>query len=160
MRKMRSAGFSLVEMVVVIGIIMTFLGLITVNLASQQRRVNLSTAVETFLTDLRFQQLKAMVGDKETGMTATDYGIYLSSSSYTLFRGSSYVAADPDNLEIPLGQGLQFANSGKTIIFSRFTGEISGYNPVQNTIVLEDGNNNLTRTITFNAYGVPILLTK
>ena len=78
-------GFSLIEMVVTIGLLSSFLGFITISLLNSQRATNMSVSVETLLSDFRSQQIKAMVGDTEGQSSSNSYGLYFNGSSYVLF---------------------------------------------------------------------------
>jgi prepilin-type N-terminal cleavage/methylation domain-containing protein len=153
-------GFSLIEMVVAMGLLLLLLGFITLNLVSNQRRTSLEVTVEALISDLRAQQIKAMTGATGGSGTGQNFGIYFASSSYTLFRGNSYSASDTHNLVIALDPNYVFANAGQTVSFTRRSGMVIGYQASQNTIVLQDATNNDTRTITFNQYGVPVALDK
>ena len=148
-------GFSLIEMVVTIGLLSSFLGFITISLLNSQRATNMSVSVETLLSDFRSQQIKAMVGDTEGQSSSNSYGIYFNGSSYVLFRGSSYNASEPSNFTVTLDPQFQFSPSGRTVVFTRVTGTVSGYSSSQNTVTLSDTSNGASQTMTFNQYGIP-----
>lgn len=158
MKKRKQCGFTLIEMVITMGLLTTFLGFISLSLVSNQRRTSLSSASETVLSDFRLQQMKAMGGATDGAATPSDYGIYFGNDSYTLFRGSSYSSSDPDNFTITLDPQFQFSPVGRTVVFSRFTGVISGYISSQNSISIQDSQSGTQKTILFNQYGVPTSL--
>ena len=149
-------GYTLTEMVITIGLIATFLGFITVSLASYQRSASLFSVSESLISDFRLQQMKALVGDTENRTSPDDYGIYFGTDSYTLFHGSSYNPADPGNTVIALDPQFQFTPSGRTVIFLRSTGEVSGYTAAQSSVTLQDGSSGTEKTLTFNRLGVPV----
>ena len=118
--KKRQLGFTLVEIVVVLFIMTTFLGLITLNLSSSQKRASITTMTDVFISDLKSQQVKAMVGDTEGRTDADHYGVYLTSTSYTLYHGTTYSPSDSANFTIELTPQFVFTSPGKAILFTRF----------------------------------------
>ena len=152
-------GFTLVELVVVIGIL-TILGTFTMlNLTTLQNHTNLNTSVETMLSDIKQQQLKAMLGDTETRATSSKYGVYFDAVNkrYVLFHGNSYSSSEASNYPVQLDSGLAFSSvtlPNNVIIFDRVSGEYSAYVGGSNTVVLKDIVTNTTKTMTFNRYGV------
>ena len=148
-------GYTLTELVIVIGLISIFLGFITVNLVSYQRNASFFSVSESLISDIRMQQMKAMVGDTEARSAADDYGIYFGTNSYTLFHGNSYNASDPANTVITLDAQYQFTLSGRTFVFLRSTGEVRGYQVAQNSVTLRETLSGTQKTLVFNRLGVP-----
>jgi prepilin-type N-terminal cleavage/methylation domain-containing protein len=153
MRTQHQSGFSLLEMIIVMTLMLSLLGFITINLVKSQRSVTINTTIDTLIGDMRSQQIKAMTGETEARTNADVYGVYFTSSNYVLFHGLSYNASDTDNLTIPLDTEFTFNNPGKTIIFSRITGNVSGYSALQNTITISDSTNNQQKILRYNGYG-------
>lgn len=154
-KKSSQSGFTLVELLVVVGIISLLSLLITTNLPNITRQNALNSDVNVVISDLKAQQLKAMDGDME-GRTAPDnYGITITTATtYTLFHGGTFVQTDPSNLAITLDNSLQFVEVGESIIFNRLDGSVVGFNPLANTITLKDAISGIQKVITFNRYGV------
>lgn len=148
----KQAGFTLIEMILVLAITAFLLGFIAINLTTSQRKASLSTTVTTFITDLHQQQMKAMTGDTEGRASADSYGVHLDTNKYVLFYGTSYNALDTSNSPITLENGLQFGTSGVDVIFSQLNGEIS--NPL--SVILQDTTNGTQKTIDLNKYGIVI----
>jgi prepilin-type N-terminal cleavage/methylation domain-containing protein len=146
------SGYSLLEMLVVITVIITLLSLVTTNLFRYQHTSQLSSTVNSFLADYKEQQIKAMEGDTQASGSISDYGIHFETASYTLFRNAYGTA----NFSVSLPAGTQFSTTlpNAEIIFSKGSGEVSGFVDGQNTITLKDTGNNSQMTITFNKYGV------
>ncbi|MEK7572216.1 MAG: hypothetical protein AAB553_08150 [Patescibacteria group bacterium] len=147
-------GFSLVEMLILLGIFSFFIGLIAINLSQAQQTASLSAAMNTLTSDLRAQQLKAMVGDTSGDSQVDNYGIFLSTHSYTLFRGT-YSAGNAQNIVIDLPENTQIVATtfpGAQAIFLKGSGENSAQ--ATNTITLQDANDLTQKTITINRYGV------
>lgn len=144
----RLYGFTLVELLVTIGLLGLLIGLTTISLISVQRRVTLSSTITTLISDLKEQQTKAMTGDTG-GVSKNSYGIYFDTNRYILFRGASYSSADPSNFAVDLAN-IDFANPGTSIVFARISGEIAA----ASNITLTDITNNQQKTIQINRYGV------
>lgn len=148
------SGFTLPELLVSIGIIGILISLVTINLTYSQRHASVNTTITTLVSDFKEQQIKAMIGDTEGRATSDDYGIYIMSGQYVLFHGATYTPGDLSNRAIPIETTLQFLNPNYAIIFSRISGDVLGYNPLANTIILRDTTNNEQKIIEFNTHGV------
>ena len=142
-------GFTLVELAVVTGIIVTLLGFITVNLVRSQQMVSLTSVEEILLADLKQQQLKAMIGDTEGRPTPDSYGIHFDPNRYVTFHSSTYSSSDTSNSAINLESNMQFNSPGFNIIFSKLSGEI----PTATIIELKDNTNSKLKRIYLNIYG-------
>jgi prepilin-type N-terminal cleavage/methylation domain-containing protein len=146
------AGYSLIEITLVISVVALLLGLVTLNLFQFQHSSQLSATVSSFLADFKEQQIKSMVGD--TGGTGglSNYGVSLGTTSYTEFQNSLGTA----NFVVSLPSGIQFSTTfpSSQILFLKGSGEVSGFTSGQNTITLKDTVNNTQKIITVNRYGV------
>lgn len=149
-RGRKDAGFSLVELILVMSIMATLIGLITINLVNSQQRASLSSLVQNLISDIRQQQIKAMVGDTDGGASANSYGIHIDSNKYVLFRGTSYDPLETSNFAVNLPKNMIFVTPGLDIIFSKVSGEISAAASFQ----LQDTTNGNLKTIQINKYGV------
>jgi len=145
----KSRGFTLVELVVVTSIIVTLLGLITINLVRSQQTVSLTSVEEILLADLKQQQLKAMIGDTQGRPTSDLYGIHFDSNRYVTFHSSAYSSADTSNSAINLESNMQFNSPGFDVIFSRLSGQI----PASTIVELQDNTNSKLKRIHLNIYG-------
>lgn len=147
--KNKNGGFTLVELVVVMSIMLTLLGLITINLMRSQQTASLASAEGILVVDLRQQQLKAMIGDTEGRASSDQYGIHFDSDKYVLFHGT-YTSGEASNSVINLESNIQFNSPGFDIVFEKITGEISA--PV--IIELQDNPSSRKKIIHLNQYGV------
>lgn len=127
---------------------MSLLGIVTINLVGVKQQTSLRTTVNLLVSDLKEQQLKAMVGDTGGRSTADSYGVHFNTDSYVLFHGTSYNSSDTANYTVSLGDNVTVI-SGNDIIFSQVSGEIGS--PV--TIVLKENTTKTQRTISLNKYG-------
>jgi type II secretory pathway pseudopilin PulG len=157
LNKFRSQkGFTLVELGVVFGVMAIIFGFSVFNFTSVQRIVNVDSATETIVSDLKNQQTKAMSGFTPEGSEA-NHGIYFSNDSYVLFRGSSYSQSNSTNHNVALGSNLEFSDvtfQGSTIIFMSKSGEIADYSEGSDSFSIQKIGGSNKQTIRLNKYGV------
>lgn len=149
-------GFTLVELLVVMGLVAILGGLSFINLIRPQTSAALSGSVQTVLADLRSQQLKAMAGDSMSSSSAEPHGLYIEANRYTLFKGAAYSSSDSDNFVVPAESGVTFSStlpSGR-VLFNKGTGEVNGYSGSANAITITNTRSNESKVITLNALGV------
>ncbi len=151
-----SPGFSLMELLVVMGILGTLFGLTTVDLTNLLPRANLSAATEKISLDLNDQQLKAMVGDTEGQADADFQGVYFQTNQYILFHGASYSAAQASNVTIQPGDEFQISTNfpNQSVVFQRVSGEVVNYASESSTITVRNTANDEVKTLTINRIGV------
>jgi len=146
-------GFTLVEVSVATSIVIILLGFIVINLTHSQQTASLTSIEEILVTDLRQQQLKAMVGDTEGRVTSGSYEIHFTSDQYILFHGSIYSSSDTSNSAINLDDNMQFNNPNYDIVFSKLSGTTSA-----TIIELQDNTNSKLKRIHLNVLGVVIMV--
>lgn len=115
-------GFTLIEMLVIIGILIILVSISVSALLLFIKESNLSNNAEEIISALRQAQNKSLASEG-----ASCYGVYFSSTQYILFKGSDYVSRDPsfdqvndlpDNTEIyDINLG-----AGSEVVFERLTG--------------------------------------
>lgn len=153
--KNNQSGFTLIELVVVMGIIFMLFGFVSFNLIGVQRKVSVNSTVDVLISDMASQQTKAMLG---VGLSSgNSYGIYFEDNKYTLFDGTIYSSSDPNNFTVSLSPGILFTNitfPSNSIVFSPRSGEMKDFSNGQNTITIFDSEGTKTETITINKYGV------
>jgi prepilin-type N-terminal cleavage/methylation domain-containing protein len=144
-------GFTLIEIILTMGVVATLLVVSSINLLSSQRKSSLTSTLDILYSDLREQQMKAM----SSGTTAQ--GIYFSQNYYVLFNGTAYDPDDSGNFTVELSPNQQFIDITfpiATISFLPKSGEISGFIPGNNSVTLVDAQENQSYAVTLNAYGV------
>lgn len=154
--KINEKGFTLTELIVVMGILTILLSFVTLNLVNIQQKTSQRSTLDVLIADIKDQQNKAMAGGTKSGQN-TDYGIYFEANRYILFQGSSYVSGDSSNFAVNLDSGLTFTNilfPSSQIVFQRVSGEVIGFTSGQNTVTLTNSSNNDQKTIQINRYGV------
>lgn len=142
-------GYTLVELILVMSIFVTLIGLVTINLTSAKQNTVLNTTLSVFISDVKQQQLKAMIGDTEGRGSSSNYGVHLNTNNYVLFYGASYDPLEATNVTIEFGDNIQPESPGGDIIFTKVTGETTAV-----TITLQDTVTNEERDIVINRYGV------
>lgn len=151
-----NAGFTLIEVIVVLGVLATLMAFASVNVLQLQRHTHIQTTVSTLVADLYEQRQRSMTGDTQGRSTTDSYGIYFQTNSYILFHGTSYSVASPDNVTIPIVNPIEMSSTtfaGSTILFTKGSGEISGYSASNNTLTLTNTSNSENVVITLNKYG-------
>ncbi len=149
-------GVTYVEILVVTGIVAILFAFVYVSLLNVKPTASLQTTITSLASDLRQQQMKAMIGDTEGRATTDTYGIYFQPTSYVLFHGASYAPLDTSNFVVNLDDNLQFSSislPSSSIIFAKGSGEVVGYSASQNTVTLRNTASGTTKTFQFNVYG-------
>lgn len=137
-------GFTLLEMIMVVMLIALLFGMATTVYYSTYQRNDLDIAAITTVQGLRNTQARA-----RSAQGSGAHGVYVQSSSITLFQGSSYATRDTaydEVYEIPAT--ITIAGT-QEIVFSGLNGKPQ----VTGSLVLTAANNE-SRTITINDYGV------
>lgn len=146
------SGFTLVEMLVVLGIIAVLFALSAINLGASQSATSVSTTTDTLLSDLRSQQLLAMSGGQGSTSSQQPQGIYFQPSSYTLFSDSTYNSSDPYNYTVNVGPNqISTTFSSNQVVFEEGDGEVTGFSSGSNTITISGSAT--SETITINRFG-------
>ncbi len=153
----RSRGFTLVEVLVVVGLMLLLLGIATQTLFSGQQRTSFTESVNQLVRDLRQQQIKVMQGATEGDGVLSDYSVRFESDRYILFPGSVYVAGNPKNQVVLLEPTVRFSVidvPGTVITFARGSGEVRSYDGNSNSVVMSQTDTGSAVTVQFNRYGV------
>jgi len=121
------AGFTLVEILVVVGIIVLFLGMSIPQLRSFQQVSYVENTGKEAIAVLRLAQSKTLASEG-----ALQYGVYFDTTAtpnqYTLFQGSSYNTRDiaKDEIEV-LKKTIEISavslGGGNEVVFLRLTGQ-------------------------------------
>ena len=123
------AGFTFIEILVVVGIIVLFLGLSIPQLRSFQQGSYLKNTGQEVVAALRLAQSKTLASEG-----ALQYGVHFdvvsTPNQYTLFQGSSYAARDTAKDKITVLQKtieISSLSLGGTseVVFLRLTGQAS-----------------------------------
>lgn len=148
------SGFTLVEMLVVLFIIVILLGFSMVNLGGSQSSASINTTIDTLLSDLKSQQMLAMAGGKGGAASAQAHGLHIEANTYTLFAGTSYNGSDSNNFVVNAGNNITFTTTlpSAQIVFAKGDGSVTGFTNGSNTVTIR-GLGTASRTITINRFG-------
>lgn len=150
-------GFTLFELVMVVCITLILFGFISINLFRTQRVASLDGDLQSFMADLKSQQIKAMVGATDGRAAADNYGIHFNTNKYTLFHGLVFNPTDPANFNVNLDDNINFNPIGfnnNTLVFLQNSGEVSTFSASANTVTIKNISGTEQRVITINKYGV------
>lgn len=135
-------GFTLLEIVITMGIL-ALLATLTLPLTTDAyRSFVLDSELKNFISILRRSQSFAMSNKLES-----DYGVKLQPDNFVVFKGSSFVARDPDFDENYPREGAVTITGFDEIVFQR----LSGSPTATATAELSAGSG--TRIININRYG-------
>ncbi|EKD62449.1 MAG: hypothetical protein ACD_52C00163G0001 [uncultured bacterium] len=148
-------GFTLIEVVLVVGIFAILASFATINLLRPQQSADLNSTITSIIADIKQQQARSILGETSGGSAAVVHGIYFENSKYTLFKGLTYNGADPANFVVSLSSGLALTTTfaSSQVIFNLQSGEISGFAEGSNSVILT-ATGGQTKTLTFSKYGV------
>lgn len=156
-KNIESRGFTIVELITVMGIILIIFSLSWISLTSLPSRATLQTDTVALINDIKSQQVLAMTGDASGGGTASDYGVHFETTSYTIFKGNSFTPGALGNFTVQLeNANLNFTGitfPGSIIVFTKGSGEIVGYLPAQDSVSIKDSLTGSTKTVRLNKYG-------
>jgi prepilin-type N-terminal cleavage/methylation domain-containing protein len=150
-------GFTLVELMIITAISAVLFGIVTVNLVRFQNNASRQSNIDVLVSDLKSQQLKAMLGSTEGRAANDNYGIYFMADRYILFHGNTYNPNDPTNFTVNLPADVRIQSTtlpNNSAVFSKLSGELLSYSPSANTITVHAVSNNENSVISLNRYGV------
>ena len=149
-------GFTIIELLLVIGIFAIVATLATINLVKPQTQASVDSTTQTLTADLKQQQLKAMAGDSEGASSAQVHGIKFFSDRYILFRGSTYQVGESSNFEVKLETNITLTSinfPSAEVVFLRRSGEVLNYTAGSNNVTIQNTQSSEQKTITVNRYG-------
>lgn len=146
----KNRGFTLIELIVITGIIFTLTGIIVVNLVRQRNITSVGATIDILISDMTTQQTKSMSGNES-------FGVYFESDKYTLFKGASYSFNNTTNFVVDVDKNLLISNirfPSSTIVYATRSGEVKNFSQGNNTIIIQSVSGLETKTMTVNKYGV------
>jgi prepilin-type N-terminal cleavage/methylation domain-containing protein len=148
-------GFTLLEIVLVVGILTILLSIAFVSIGNIRVISTNNSTSSVIVSDLKNQQVRAMVGDTEGRGIPDNYGIKILPTQYVLFHGDSYNASDTTNYAIPVSTGFTLSSTftNGIILFASESGELVNFVANHDTITLTNTTSNQIKTIHLNKYG-------
>ncbi len=155
MKLQRQAGFTLIEILLVVGILGLLFGIGLLSIGNIQVITQNNASSTLIVSDLKTQQIKAMVGDTEGRGIPDNYGIKILTDRYILFHGINYNAADTANFSIPLASGYTLSSTfpNTTILFASNSGELVNFAQGSDTITVTHTSSSKQQVIRLNKYG-------
>ncbi len=154
MKLQANSGFTLFEIVIVIGIIVLVSALLLFPLSSFRVEAILDGAAEETLALLHEARERTVSSDG-----ASRYGVYFESNQVTLFKGASFPGAgDANNKVIFLNSRLALSTSAglaSGAIFERLTGALANGGTVTISLI---SDNTKQRVIEISAAGLASLV--
>ncbi|MBI4130652.1 hypothetical protein HY468_05015 [Candidatus Roizmanbacteria bacterium] len=141
-------GYSLVELLTVVGMMMILLsigGLAFSNLRSESQLDMIASRVKSEL--LRVQARSE---------NEIESGVYFASNRFVSYEGASYIEGDPGNVETLLPGALSITTINFDSFIARFdhvSGYLENYTDPSGVVLTETGSGK-TRTIAVNRWGV------
>lgn len=157
LKKTQKLGFTLVELLLVIGIFAVLASFASLNFFSTYSRSNLGAARDVLKADLKSAQSSAMSGAGQNGATVPGWGIIVNnSSSYTLFPGTVYDPNNSLNFTTTLPSDITISTNfpSSRVVFLHASGEIDNFVSGADTFTLSSPTEN--QVIRFNQYGTII----
>lgn len=156
-RSQSQKGFTLLEVLLVLGLFGILMGLSTVNIIQPQVNAYLDSDVDKLSAEIRQQQLRSITADTNLTSSSQSYGVYFEASRYILFTGTNYSASDTKNIVVNLETNDQFSTinlTGAQIVFQKLSGEVNDYSSTLNNVVIRNSISNQQKVLNFNRYGV------
>lgn len=140
-------GFTFIEIIIVITVVLVLAAGIFFSLANAQREKRLDTAADGILFTL--EEAKA---DALSGKFGSAHGVHIDEDSYVRFVGSSYDEFDSDNVTYNVPDGITVSalltGGGDDIVFARLNGSVAA----SGTVTVQDSEGN-SIVITIGALG-------
>lgn len=159
---MMSRGFTTIEVVLVIGLLVILLSFSTPNLFNPLGTEKVNSTANEILTSVSDAQAKAINSETLGQISPSEFGIHFTSTSYTIFPGTVFNPSDQKNFTTNLDSGLSLSpnlpcpfspNDCNNIVFSKLSGEVQNFDPSKNSLCLADNLNNKIK-LSFNYLGV------
>src|SRR3989338_10343517 len=144
-------GFSLIEMLVVIAILVLMATVITVGLSSFYKGRTLDGAVEQAISLINEARSKTL-----SSKDSSQYGVHFETSRLALFKGPVFTEPNSDNKEFIFSSSVEMFGTtlnggGSDLVFKRLTGKTDEYGAVSFRLKID---NSKIKNITIEPGGV------
>ena len=125
----KSPGFSVIEILVVLAVLMIVSGLIVPGFNFFRKQSSLNAATQEIINTLRLAQNKTLASEGNSS-----FGVYLESDKFILFKGTAYSASSSNNEAHNLDSSLRIStlslNGSNSVVFERLTGNTVNYGAI------------------------------
>lgn len=152
----QSAGFTFVEVVIVMGLVGLLMAIVGQTLFRSEQSVNLDTVAQKMISDIKNQQMHAMTGDTATPGTFIDYSVRFEETQYILYPGLVYSPGNSANTVISVVAPISISSMtipDSTISFSRLSGDVRDFATGSDTVTVRNDQTGQTKTIRINKRG-------
>ncbi len=150
-------GYTLIELIVVVGIVALLTSIGIVNVVRFQQQTNVTAVTDAFVNAVKEQQTKAMSGDAEGRGANSPYGVNIALDKYIQFH-DTFTSGESSNRVITLPSITEITTTfpNSQIVFEGGSGEIVGYSGATSNVTIRNIQTNDQRVIHFNRYGAVI----
>jgi len=147
-------GFSVIEILVVLAVLMIVSGLIVPGFNFFRRQNSLNATAQEIINALRLSQNKTLASEGNSS-----FGIYFESDKYIIFKGAAYIESSSDNEIHNIDDSLKISaidlNIPPAVVFERLTGNTTNYGTItleriddfsQNKIIFVDPSGSISLT--------------
>ena len=154
MKNIKNKGFTAVEILVVISIMIVLSAIVLPSMSRFRNERTLGNTAEDIVTILN----KAR-NDTIGSLNSYAYGVHVATNSVTYFIAPTYssgastnsvTSLDP-NVTIPASGGINLNGGGSDVVFTRLTGDTTSYGTI---VVQLTSDSTHQKTITINKTGV------
>ena len=143
------AGFTFVEILVVVAVLLIVVGIIASGLSSFRRVADLNYAADAIMADFREARRRTV-----ESYDASSWGVHLEDARAVLFRGNTFVDGTSDNEPFVIASTVEISSislqgGGQDVLFKRVSGETDQWGTI--TIVSSSG---ISRVITVYPSGL------
>ena len=136
----RQRGFTLLELIIAISIMSVITVITIISFASLRSRTDLNGNAQNIISVLNIARSNTI-----SSQQASQWGTHFETSSYALFRGTTYSAVDPDTKIYNLPSTLEISNitldgGGVNTLFDRITGQTQNYGSISVRKISEPTN--------------------
>lgn len=145
-------GFTLIELMLTVGIISLLAGVAFINLMKPLNTANLYSSVDTLMANVKGTQVNSLAG----AHGGQAHGVHFAANSYTLFTGASYNPADTSNLITQLGSGITISIDSipnASVVFAAETGEVVGFSGLYYQLTVNNTQSGESKVLRINRYG-------
>ncbi len=139
--KAKRTGYTILELAIIITISTLLATLSYTSFSSFSKNEALDAGTASIVAGLRDARARTLAS-----VDGSQYGIYIESNRYTLFKGSTYSAGSPFNTVTDLNSYILASTSLPAIVFERVTGDTTASGTID-VYLITDGSQKNTISI-------------